>query len=208
MEGSATRVKIMEESIKLFSIQGFEATSISQIADAVGIKKASLYSHFASKKEILDCIMEEVARNYSSNSIFTRANWDDPDYRAGLSTEISLDDIVDQIKNQVRFTLHAPKVMMVRKMLTIEQFRNPEMAAACTEHFYEDILQYHMGLIRFLISAGVLIEGDVEIMAAQYCFPVSMWLNLCDRDPNREDEIMDLIERNVKQFYKVYGKRQ
>ena len=36
----------MEAALDLFSVQGFEATSISQITNSVGIRKASLYSHF------------------------------------------------------------------------------------------------------------------------------------------------------------------
>ena len=47
MDRGNTKQEILEASLDLFSVQGFEATSISQIADAVGIRKASLYSHFS-----------------------------------------------------------------------------------------------------------------------------------------------------------------
>ena len=45
MDLGNTKQEILEASLELFSVQGFESTSISQIADAVGIRKASLYSH-------------------------------------------------------------------------------------------------------------------------------------------------------------------
>ena len=54
MEKGNTKEQIIETALDLFSVYGYEATSISQIADAVGIYKASLYSHFANKQEILD----------------------------------------------------------------------------------------------------------------------------------------------------------
>lgn len=38
----------------LFSVKGYEATSMAQIADAVGVRRASLYSHFHSKEEIME----------------------------------------------------------------------------------------------------------------------------------------------------------
>ena len=41
-------------------------------------------------------------------------------------------------------------------------------------------------------------------MAAQLCLPVSVWINLCDREPEREDEIVKLIEKHVKQFFETY----
>ena len=47
-------------------------------------------------------------------------------------------------------------------------------------------------------------EKDPEIMAAQLCLPVSVWINLCDREPEREDEIMKLIEKHIRQFFEMY----
>lgn len=41
-------------------------------------------------------------------------------------------------------------------------------------------------------------------MAAQLCLPVSVWINLCDREPEREDEIMKLIEKHIRQFFEMY----
>ena len=58
MEKSNTKQEILEAALDLFSVQGFKATSVSQIADAVGIRKASMYSHFESKQEILDAMEE------------------------------------------------------------------------------------------------------------------------------------------------------
>ena len=60
MDRGNTKQEILEASLELFSVQGFEATSISQIAGAVGIRKASLYSHFESKQAILDALVKEV----------------------------------------------------------------------------------------------------------------------------------------------------
>ena len=47
-------------------------------------------------------------------------------------------------------------------------------------------------------------EKDPEIMAARLCLPVSVWINLCDREPEREDEIIKLIEKHVRQFFEMY----
>ena len=63
MEKGNTRDEILKVALDLFSVNGYEATSISQIADAVGIRKASLYSHFSSKQEILDNVVESVLKD-------------------------------------------------------------------------------------------------------------------------------------------------
>ena len=51
-----TRQRIFEASLDLFAQKGFDAVSMREIAEAVGIKKASLYSHFASKDELIEQI--------------------------------------------------------------------------------------------------------------------------------------------------------
>lgn len=80
MEKDYTKQKILNTALEMFSVQGFEATPISQIADAVGNRKASMYSHFASKQEILDTLMEQILEGYEKRSLFAKANWDDPAY--------------------------------------------------------------------------------------------------------------------------------
>ena len=72
MEKSNTREEILEAALDLFAVNGYEATSISQLADAVGIRKASLYSHFANKQDILDTVVETVLKGYADHSIFVR----------------------------------------------------------------------------------------------------------------------------------------
>lgn len=204
MEKGNTKQEILETALHLFSIQGYEATAISQIADAVGIRKASLYSHFASKQEILDALVRDGLERYDRHSIFARADWDDPAFTKDRQ-DMTPDAVLQTVLGQVRYILHDPQISKSRKMLTIEQFRNPELSALQTKQNYTDVLRYFTGLIRFLIRQGKLIDNDPEIMAAQFCLPVTLWINLCDREPEREAEVMGLIERHIRQFFRIYG---
>ena len=76
MERGNTKQEILEAALELFSVQGYEATSISQIAGAVGIRKASLYSHFESKQAILDALVKDILEQYATHSIFARTDWE------------------------------------------------------------------------------------------------------------------------------------
>ena len=205
MEKGNTKEQILAASLDLFSVNGFEATSIAQIADAVGLRKASLYSHFASKQDILDTLVDELTKEFDQHSIFVRADWDNPAFTADKKG-MTMEAIVDMVKGQIRYIIHDPRISKVRKMLTIEQFQNESLRKIQTKHSYEDILRYNTGLIRFLIREGILREDDPEIMAAQFAWPISMWTNLCDREPEREAEAMELMDRHIKQFFRVYGK--
>ena len=204
MDRGNTKQDILEAALELFSVQGFEATSISQIASAVGIRKASLYSHFDSKQAILDALVQEVLEQYAMHSIFARADWE----KDTGSLPQTADDAVGMIQGQIRYILHDPAISRARKMLVIEQFQNPELAKLQTKQNYSDVLRYFTGLVKQLIRQGVLAEDDPEIMAAQFCLPISTWINLCDREPEREPEVMDLVEKHIRQFFKVYQTKE
>ena len=204
MERGNTKQEILNAALDLFSVQGFEATSISQIANAVGIRKASLYSHFENKQAILVAIVKEVLERYAEHSIFALANWDDPDFTKDKQ-DMTPDAAVQMIQGQLRYILHDPAISRARKMLMIEQFQNPELAKLQTKQNYTDVLRYFTGLVGFLIRQGALTEDNPEIMAAQFCLPISVWINLCDREPEREQEVMGLVERHIRQFFRIYG---
>lgn len=200
MDRGNTKQEILEASLDLFSVQGFEATSISQIANAVGIRKASLYSHFENKQAILDALVKEVLEQYAAHSIFAGTDW-------GKDTDnlpLTPDEAVQMVQGQIRYILHDPAISRARKMLVIEQFQNLELAKLQTKQNYSDVLQYFTGLLKQLIRQGVLTEDDPEIMAAQLCLPISVWINLCDREPDREPEVMELAEKHIRQFFRVY----
>ena len=199
MDRGNTKQDILEAALDLFSVQGFEATSISQIAGAVGIRKASLYSHFESKQAILDALVEDVLQQYTVRSLFTRTNWD-AEERPGLTAE----ETVQMIQGQLRYVLHDAYISKGRKMLVIEQFQNPELAQLQTKQNYTDVMHYFTGFVRFQIRQGLLAGDDPEVMAAQLCLPISVWLGLCDREPEREQEVMALVGRHIRQFFRLY----
>ena len=203
MDRGNTKQEILEASLELFSVQGFEATSISQIAGAVGIRKASLYSHFENKQAILDAIKKNVLEQYEQHSIFARMDWDKSDDAEDKSA-LTPDAAAQMILGQICYILHDPHISKARKMLTVEQFRNPELAKLQTKQNYSDVMQYFTGLMRYLIRQGALTEDDPEIMAAQLCLPISAWINLCDREPERESEVMELVDKHIRQFFRRY----
>ena len=58
--GSTAREEILDASAELFTTQGFATTSTHQIAEAVGIRQASLYYHFPSKTEIFLTLLKST----------------------------------------------------------------------------------------------------------------------------------------------------
>ena len=193
---TSTKQAILDVSLDLFSTNGFEATSIGQIADSVGIRKSSLYSHFESKQEILDTLIADISVQFERGATFFRKGED--------LGEDPVKTVVDRVREQIRFVLHDSRISKVRKLMIIEQFRNPQISDLQTKHVYSDLLACNLALINDLVAKSVLKNEDPEIMAAQFTFPISTWLNLCDREPEREEEVMQLIGRHIRQFFRIY----
>jgi AcrR family transcriptional regulator len=57
--------EIIEKSLELFANQGYFGTSMDDIAKAVGIKKASLYSHYSGKESIFTAVFNNILEDYS-----------------------------------------------------------------------------------------------------------------------------------------------
>jgi len=55
--GEATRAKLIEASYRLFSSQGFHATSMRDIAREAGITAGSIYNHFADKEQVVKDVL-------------------------------------------------------------------------------------------------------------------------------------------------------
>lgn len=60
--GGQTRERIVAETLRLFTHQGFQATTVHDIADAAEISRAALYQYFASKDEIFLELLAECQR--------------------------------------------------------------------------------------------------------------------------------------------------
>lgn len=56
-KGRDTKAEIHAAALELFSSRGYEKTSLREIAEQVGITKASLYYHYSSKQELLQAIV-------------------------------------------------------------------------------------------------------------------------------------------------------
>ncbi len=65
-KGRKTRNHILRESRRLFTANGFQQTSISQIIAVTGVKKGNLYYHFPSKEELGIAVLLDAAEEFSA----------------------------------------------------------------------------------------------------------------------------------------------
>lgn len=208
MDNLSTKERILLSALDLFSQYGYEAVSVEQIANAVGIKAPSLYKHYRSKQAIFDAIFVEMNRRYKEQVASMHMHLKAADSDQQLFTEITEDGLVEMVLKLIRYSLRDEYVSKFRRMLTIEQFRNKEFAELYTQRYVDSMLEYHEQLFEQLVKNGTLMDRDTHILALQYVSPVYVLLGLCDREPEKEEQAMALLEQHIRQFYEIYGKRK
>ncbi len=83
-EQTGTRARIQEIALRLFTEQGYEATSLREIAEELGVTKAALYYHFKTKEDIVVSLAERVAEAVDDLLEWGRAQPQTPEFRAEL----------------------------------------------------------------------------------------------------------------------------
>ena len=201
-----TKQRILQEALRLFSQKGYDAVSVEQIADAVGIKAPSLYKHYKGKRDIFDAIFEETAKRYDAFTDTISVHMQDAEQDRQTFQSITAEELVRKVQSLVSYSLHDELVSQFRRMMTIEQFRSPELSSLYSQRYVEQIQQYHQALFRRLIEAGVLRDEDPAILAMVYDAPILLWLGECDRHPEKEPEAMIMLENHVRLFYQMFGR--
>ncbi len=198
-----TKERILQEALHLFSQQGYDAVGVEQIAAAVGIKAPSLYKHYKGKQDIFDAIFAEMQRRYDRQAEKMQIHFSNAAADTARYAAIDADGLVKQLQELIYYSLHDEYVSRFRRLMTIEQFRSPELAALYTHRYVDRLVGYHERLFTELIAVGALRDGDVHSMALQYTCPVLILLSVCDRQPETEPQVMSQIEAHVRQFWAV-----
>jgi TetR/AcrR family transcriptional repressor of nem operon len=73
----ASRDQILNKAFVLFRTRGYQATSMTDVAEACGIQKGSLYYQFESKDDLLRCVLRRV-NGFAEEKIFALAKGDAP----------------------------------------------------------------------------------------------------------------------------------
>lgn len=200
-----TKQRILLEALRLFSKRGYDAISVEQIASAVGIKAPSLYKHYKSKKDIFDAIFEDTAKRYEEFIQTISIPVTDSKQDVVVFENITAEDLVQKVKSLIEYSLHDEYTSKFRKMMTIEQFRSPELSKLYSDRYVNQIQNYHTDLFTKMIEAGVLKKEDPCILAMVYDAPILVMLSECDRHPEKEEECIKKLEDHVRLFYRTYS---
>ena len=186
-------------ALELFARDGYEAVSVRNIAEKLDITKGALYRHFKSKRDIFDSIVArmieidaERARNHSMP---------EETYSRGVEPykQTSTESILEFTREQYSFWTEDEFAVHFRRMLTLEQYRNEEMARLYSQCIVRGPVEYMTDLFHELIKKGELAQGDPAELAVEYCGPFFLLISMYDCGDN-PDKGIELLQRQTRAF--------
>ena len=203
MKQEDTKQLILEQALALFSARGYDAVTVGDIARAVGIKAPSLYNHFPGKQAIFDALVDATAAQYEADTGRIDIHVQNVQKDIPIFTAITADALFEKVRQIFEYSLHNDTISRFRRMMTIEQFRSPELAALYSKRYAERLLHYHAGIFRALIASGEIGTEDPDALAMMYVAPVVTLIGICDRQPEREQECLEKLRNHVRLFFRM-----
>ena len=186
---SVTKERILEAALALFAREGYAGVSMADIAGELGITKGALYRHFAGKRDIFESILRRMEQMDGENA----ANYDVPaepiDQDAAAYGDTEIESILAYSEAMFRYWTEDPFASAFRRMLTLEQYRDCEMARLYSQYITGGPLKYMADLFREMTARGCWKENDPMQLALEFYGPMTLLMAVADGP-----EVVDAVE--------------
>ena len=193
--GKETKDRILEEALVRFVENGYKGTNLRDFAAGMGLSKSALYSHFESKEAIWNALLERMEAYYDER-------FGSPDRLPEIPK--SREAFIQLAMRMVDFTIHDEKIILTRKLLLTEQFHDERVKKLATAHFMNGTKAIFARVFEKMMEDGLLAKEDPDMLAFIFTAPITSLIHYCDREPEREPEIMRQIEAFARHFIRTY----
>ncbi len=191
-----TKKRILESALKMFSEKGYDGTNIRELSAELGLSKAAFYKHYESKEEIWQTVIDEMSKYYENN-------FGSPDKIPVIpKTTEEFKALAIRLFN---FTVNDKNIIMVRKILLREQFRDETVKKIATEHFNKGLEAIFEKIFTEMIKYGSIKESNPGLLSFSFVSPVSSLVHLCDREPDKKAEATEKAKKFIDFFIETYG---
>ena len=191
-----TKDRILEVALEMFSQNGYAGTNIRELSASLGLVKSGVYKHYESKEAIWNALLDQMIAYYADH--FGSAEHLPP-------VPDSLEGLVTMTMHMVNITVHDEKIIMTRKVLTLEQFRDDRARDLATKHFLTGLTEMFTQIFTGMMEKGVLRKDDPKMLAFAYTAPISALIHLCDREPGKTEDALKQAEEFSRHFIRTYG---
>lgn len=201
MRGESKK-RIAEVALALFSERGYDGTSMSDIAAELGITKAALYKHYAGKREIFESITKRMRTADFENADAHEMPTDTPQSGGAAYDGTTAEEIRAYSMAQFCYWTEEEFPSRFRKMLTVEQYHDPEMARLYRDYLAEGPLDYMAAIFRGTSAS----DADAMQKALAFYGPMFLLYSVYD---GTEDKTYAkrLLADHIDRFFGTYEKQ-
>lgn len=196
---SDTKEKILITALRLFSYNGFEAVSVSDIAGELGVTKGALYKHYKSKRDIFESIVKRMCESDSERSQKYSVPKEDFDKSPAGYDSVSVESVKDFTVAQYVYWREDEFASYFRRMLTLEQYRSPEMAELYKKCMTSGPVAYLEDIFRGMTERGVLKKADPRLLATEYYAPLFLLINMAEGQS--KNEALNILNDFINNFF-------
>ena len=199
---NATREKILDVSLELFSQRGYSAVSIRDICKCVGIRESSVYYHFENKQNIFDVLLDKFSEIAKGMMV---------QLENGLTDgQNSFSDGINTISNcffeQYLMNDFCNKVM---RIMFIEQFNNENVRKLYQHWLMDEPLNFQSKIFSVFMSIGIIPNSDSEYLAVKYYAPIyfytQKWLFNGELTEESKEAFRIDVYKHIQMFFGEIG---
>ncbi|MEK0453360.1 MAG: hypothetical protein AGIKBDMD_01317 [Synergistaceae bacterium] len=194
-----TKENILHTALRLFAQDGYEAASVSDIAGELGITKGALYKHYKNKQDIFNSIVERMYQIDAERAKKFEVPEETFDRSPEAYRNTDMDKITAFIEAQFHFLTEDEFARNFRKMLILEQYRNPEIAELYQKCLVSGPVSYIEDLFREMMERGIWDKSDPKQLALEFYAPFYLLLSISDALPENK-EPAKLLTVHIERF--------
>ena len=195
---SVTKEKILETALTLFAREGFAGTSMADIAGELGITKGALYRHYAGKRDIFESILRRMEERDAENAERHDVPVEPIEQGASAYGDTEIDSVIAYSEAMFRYWTEDAFASAFRRMLTLEQYRDCEMARLYSQYITGGPLKYMADLFREMTARGCWREDDPMQLALEFYGPMTLLMAVAD-GPEAVDAV-ELLRAHLRRF--------
>jgi TetR/AcrR family transcriptional repressor of mexJK operon len=192
---------IMEAATELFLQNGYQGTSMDEVAAAAGVSKQTVYKHFADKEQLFNQIVLGVT---ATAERFVRV------VDETLEGTEDLENDLRQLARRYLAAVLQPEVLQLRRLVIGEAARFPDLARRYYLQAPDRVIAALASSLQRLADRGLLRVDDPQLAAGHFAFlilsiPLDRAMFSADPDLPTPDDIERFADSGVRVFLSAYG---
>ena len=197
-----TKEKIFDVTLDLFSKKGYDSVSLREIAEEIGIKKSSIYSHYPSKNAILIDIFEYFTNLFQYDNLLNSKDLNLSDSNEMLIENPEL--FYHKGSEAVKKMLSNEKNLKICRLIFIQMHYNENIREFFQKEILEKPLVFWREFFTVLKEKGIIrSDSNPELLAKEYySFPIYLLLEISVKYDDIPQSSMDNLFRQTEEHAK------